>query len=90
MLWFTCEVAVNQSELAFLLLPPVCLAKVDAGTLSRCNFAGGEKAGASWTDKFMAKKAEAADGQTAGGEDGGEDEWVGHSLSLQEGTFHTR
>uniref|UniRef100_A0A672ZBZ0 Arpin n=1 Tax=Sphaeramia orbicularis TaxID=375764 RepID=A0A672ZBZ0_9TELE len=34
------------------------LAKVDGGTVTKCNFAGDEKAGASWTDKIMANKAE--------------------------------
>lgn len=53
------------------------LAKVEAGTVTKCNFAGDQKAGASWTDKIMANKAAAADGQTPGGQgDGGEDgEW---------------
>nr|XP_029490929.1 arpin-like [Oncorhynchus nerka] len=34
------------------------LAKVDGGTVTKCNFAGDEKAGASWTDKIMANKSD--------------------------------
>uniref|UniRef100_H3CDY0 Arpin n=1 Tax=Tetraodon nigroviridis TaxID=99883 RepID=H3CDY0_TETNG len=53
------------------------LAKMDGSTVTKCNFAGDQKAGASWTDKIMANKADAADSQRPGGEgDGvGEDEW---------------
>ncbi|XP_013884358.1 arpin [Austrofundulus limnaeus] len=56
------------------------LAKVDGGSVTKCNFAGDEKAGASWTDKIMSNKAEAAGSQRAGGGGGGgegaeEDEW---------------
>lgn len=94
LLSFTCEnscKAVNK-KLASLLLLPVSLAKVDAGTVTKCNFAGDQKAGASWTDKIMANKAAAADGQTPGGQgDGGEDgEWVRDSHSLEKGNSHTR
>ncbi|XP_042352047.1 arpin [Plectropomus leopardus] len=54
------------------------LAKVDGSTVTKCNFAGDEKAGASWTDKIMANKADAASAQKSGGEGEGadEDEWV--------------
>lgn len=53
------------------------LAKVDGGTVTKCNFAGDEKAGASWTDKIMANKAEADSTQKPGveGEGAEEDEW---------------
>lgn len=53
------------------------LAKVDGGTVTKCNFAGDEKAGASWTDKVMANKAAAAEsGPGAGAGDRAEDdEW---------------
>ncbi|XP_069570387.1 arpin [Brachyistius frenatus] len=56
------------------------LAKVDGGTVTKCNFAGDEKAGASWTDKIMANRADAGSTQTPGGGGGGgegaeEDEW---------------
>ncbi|XP_061679651.1 arpin [Syngnathoides biaculeatus] len=38
--------------------PFICsLAKVDGSTVSKCNFAGDEITGASWTDKIMANKA---------------------------------
>ncbi|MBN3312355.1 AP3S2 protein, partial [Atractosteus spatula] len=33
------------------------LAKLDGGSVTRCNFAGDEKTGASWTDKIMSNKA---------------------------------
>uniref|UniRef100_A0A1A8SQ37 Arpin n=1 Tax=Nothobranchius rachovii TaxID=451742 RepID=A0A1A8SQ37_9TELE len=55
------------------------LAKVDSGTVTRCNFAGDEQAGASWTDKIMANKSDTSGCQNAGGGGGGEgaeeDEW---------------
>ncbi|XP_041852732.1 arpin [Melanotaenia boesemani] len=51
------------------------LAKVDSGTVTRCNFAGDEKAGASWTDKIMANKADVSSSQKPGGEGADEDEW---------------
>lgn len=53
------------------------LAKVDVGTVTKCNFAGDEKAGASWTDKVMANKADTVSTQKPGGEGEGaeEDEW---------------
>nr|XP_046249912.1 arpin isoform X2 [Scatophagus argus] len=53
------------------------LAKVDSGTVTKCNFAGDEKAGASWTDKIMANKADTASTHKSGGEGEGaeEDEW---------------
>ncbi|KAM9376848.1 arpin isoform 2-T2 [Pholidichthys leucotaenia] len=52
------------------------LAKVDSGTVTKCNFAGDENTGASWTDKIMANKANDSS-QKAGGEGEGaeEDEW---------------
>ncbi|XP_034734522.1 arpin [Etheostoma cragini] len=52
------------------------LAKVDGGTVTKCNFAGDEKAGASWTDKILANKADAVGAQGPGhGEGAEEDEW---------------
>ncbi|XP_037110757.1 arpin [Syngnathus acus] len=53
------------------------LAKVEGGTVSKCNFAGDEKTGASWTDKIMANKGVADYAQKPGGEGEGsqEDEW---------------
>ncbi|XP_033490319.1 arpin [Epinephelus lanceolatus] len=52
------------------------VAKVDSSTVTKCNFAGDEKAGASWTDKIMANKAEAVTTQKSGeGEGAEEDEW---------------
>ncbi|KAG8516347.1 Arpin, partial [Galemys pyrenaicus] len=33
------------------------LAKLEAGTVTKCNFAGDAKAGASWTDNIMARKS---------------------------------
>ncbi|XP_077372387.1 arpin [Festucalex cinctus] len=53
------------------------LAKIDGGTVSKCNFAGDQNAGASWTDKIMANKAGANDSQKPAGEGEGsqEDEW---------------
>ncbi|XP_028263797.1 arpin [Parambassis ranga] len=54
------------------------LAKVDSGTVTKCNFAGDEKAGASWTDKIMANKADTSSSQEpggGGGEGAEDDEW---------------
>ncbi|XP_068169990.1 arpin [Antennarius striatus] len=51
------------------------LAKVDGGTVTKCNFAGDEKAGASWTEKIMANKADAVDAPRGEGEGAEEDEW---------------
>ncbi|XP_062317419.1 arpin [Osmerus eperlanus] len=54
------------------------LAKVDGGTVTKCNFAGDEKAGASWTDKILSNRAESGSEQRpVGGEGAGaeEDEW---------------
>ncbi|XP_031582730.1 arpin [Oreochromis aureus] len=52
------------------------LAKIDGGTVTKCNFAGDDKAGASWTDKIMANKADASSTQKPGGGEGAEeDEW---------------
>ncbi|XP_028306213.1 arpin [Gouania willdenowi] len=53
------------------------LAKLDEGTVTKCNFAGDENAGASWTDKIMANKAEAGGSLPPGGAGEGaeEDEW---------------
>ncbi|XP_029290004.1 arpin [Cottoperca gobio] len=53
------------------------LAKMDGGTVTKCNFAGDGKAGASWTDKIMTNKADAVSTQKAEGEGEGaeEDEW---------------
>ncbi|KAM6946023.1 arpin [Aplochiton taeniatus] len=54
------------------------LAKVDGGTVTRCNFAGDQGAGASWTDKVLANKAGGGDDtQTPGreGDGAGDDEW---------------
>lgn len=61
----------------------VSLAKLDAGTVTKCNFAGDQQAGATWTDNIFAKK----DGgrpmaESRGPGDGAEDaEWVCWSLS---------
>lgn len=52
------------------------LSKVDGGTVTKCNFAGDEKAGASWTDKIMANKGNTAGPEKPGeGEGAEEDEW---------------
>uniref|UniRef100_A0A4X1U1Q4 Arpin n=2 Tax=Sus scrofa TaxID=9823 RepID=A0A4X1U1Q4_PIG len=51
------------------------LAKLEAGTVTKCNFAGDGKTGASWTDNIMAQKSwEGAAAETRGQGDGAEDE----------------
>ncbi|XP_051512766.1 arpin-like [Myxocyprinus asiaticus] len=36
----------------------ISFAKLDGGTVTKCNFAGDENAGASWTDKILANKSD--------------------------------
>ncbi|XP_053573660.1 arpin [Bombina bombina] len=54
------------------------VAKVDGGTVTKCNFAGDAQTGASWTDNIMSKKSQSSAeileprGQGDGAED---DEW---------------
>uniref|UniRef100_A0A5K1U2E7 Arpin n=1 Tax=Callithrix jacchus TaxID=9483 RepID=A0A5K1U2E7_CALJA len=51
------------------------LAKLEAGTVTKCNFAGDRKTGASWTDNIMAQKcSEGAAVETREQGDGAEDE----------------
>ncbi|OWK08871.1 ARPIN [Cervus elaphus hippelaphus] len=51
------------------------LAKLEAGTVTKCNFAGDGKTGASWTDNIMAQKSSgAAASETREQGDGAEDE----------------
>ncbi|XP_034523765.1 arpin isoform X2 [Ailuropoda melanoleuca] len=51
------------------------LAKLEAGTVTKCNFAGDGKTGASWTDNIMAQKSsEGATAETREQGDGAEDE----------------
>lgn len=70
--------AAEQQLTVLTSVPSVSLAKMDGGTVTKCNFAGDEKAGGSWTDKIMAKKSEAGGSEKTGGEGDGaeEDEWV--------------
>uniref|UniRef100_A0A673TWD3 Arpin n=2 Tax=Suricata suricatta TaxID=37032 RepID=A0A673TWD3_SURSU len=53
------------------------LAKLEAGTVTKCNFAGDGKTGASWTDNIMAQKSsEGATAQIREQGDGAEaEEW---------------
>ncbi|XP_061250439.1 arpin isoform X2 [Bos javanicus] len=51
------------------------LAKLEAGTVTKCNFAGDGKTGASWTDNIMAQKSsEGAASETREQGDGAADE----------------
>nr|XP_017193040.2 arpin isoform X1 [Oryctolagus cuniculus] len=51
------------------------LAKLEAGTVTKCNFAGDSKTGASWTDNIMARKSsEAATAEVREQGDGAADE----------------
>jgi len=70
---------------------PVSLAEVDGGTVTKCNFAGDEKAGASWTEKILANKTEGASSQMPGGEGEGaeEDEWVRRTPSKSHPRWNT-
>ncbi|XP_078097271.1 arpin isoform X2 [Mustelus asterias] len=53
------------------------LAKMDAGTVTKCNFAGSEKTGTSWTDNIFAAKCKNEQEAKARsqGEAADEDEW---------------
>lgn len=55
------------------------LAKLELGTVTKCNFAGDGKTGASWTDNIMAQKSSQRDTVEIREQgDGAEDEeWVG-------------
>lgn len=66
----------------------VCLvsfAKLDSGTVTKCNFAGDENAGASWTEKIMANKSDQEKtGKSVGqGEGADDEEWVRFSAQLK-------
>ncbi|XP_041693356.2 arpin-like [Coregonus clupeaformis] len=50
------------------------LAKIDGGTVTKCNFAGDKEAGASWTDKIMANKSDASSATKSEGKGEGADE----------------
>ncbi|XP_042526379.1 arpin-like [Dipodomys spectabilis] len=50
------------------------LAKLEAGTVTKCNFAGDAKTGASWTDNIMAQKSSEGTLETREQGDGVEDE----------------
>lgn len=58
---------------------------MDAGTVTKCNFAGDEAAGESWTDKIMANKADVPSKAKPAvlGEGAEEDEWVRQTLKLK-------
>lgn len=60
------------------------LAKLEAGAVTKCNFAGDGKMGSSWTDNILAQKScEGADVKTREQGDGAEDEeWVGRGRRL--------
>ena len=68
-----------HTERGLQLLLSDSLAKLEAGTVTKCNFAGDGKMGASWTDNIMAQKSsEGAAVETREQGDGAEDEeWVG-------------
>ncbi|XP_048828545.1 arpin [Brienomyrus brachyistius] len=51
------------------------LAKLDGGSVTKCNFAGDEQTGASWTDKIMANKADSVARCEEGTEGVEESEW---------------
>lgn len=73
--FLTCSHQIHW--LTYICAPTVSLAKVDSGTVTKCNFAGDKEAGASWTDKIMANKADAGSAEARGeGEGAAEDEWV--------------
>uniref|UniRef100_A0A674CNE3 Arpin n=1 Tax=Salmo trutta TaxID=8032 RepID=A0A674CNE3_SALTR len=52
------ENLVTKEDLVNVTGKNFSLAKVEGGTMTKCNFAGNEKAGASWTDKIMANKSD--------------------------------
>ncbi|XP_060035416.1 arpin isoform X5 [Erinaceus europaeus] len=67
------------------------LAKLGAGTVTKCNFAGDGKTGASWTDNIMAQKSsKATAAETREQGDGAEDEEWPEEIQQQivRETFH--
>ncbi|XP_020953928.1 arpin isoform X2 [Sus scrofa] len=67
--------ATRKVNTGFLMSSYKSLAKLEAGTVTKCNFAGDGKTGASWTDNIMAQKSwEGAAAETRGQGDGAEDE----------------
>lgn len=60
------------------------MAKLDAGTVTKCNFAGDKKAGDSWTDNIFATKSknEQEDKGSSRGEGAEEDEWVSYRWKM--------
>ncbi|XP_052515474.1 arpin isoform X1 [Budorcas taxicolor] len=67
------------------------LAKLEAGTVTKCNFAGDGKTGTSWTDNIMAQKSlEGAAGETREQGDGAADEEWPEEIQQQivRETFH--
>uniref|UniRef100_A0A2K6DQN0 Arpin n=1 Tax=Macaca nemestrina TaxID=9545 RepID=A0A2K6DQN0_MACNE len=67
------------------------LAKLEAGTVTKCNFAGDGKTGASWTDNIMAQKcSERAAAEIREQGDGAEDEEWPEEIQQQivRETFH--
>ncbi|VFV37948.1 upf0552 protein c15orf38 homolog [Lynx pardinus] len=67
------------------------LAKLEAGTVTKCNFAGDGKTGASWTDNIMAQKSsEEATAEIREQGDGAEDEEWPEEIQQQivRETFH--
>ncbi|XP_070473585.1 arpin isoform X2 [Equus przewalskii] len=67
------------------------LAKLEAGTVTKCNFAGDGKTGASWTDSIMARKSsEGAAVESREQGDGAEDEEWPEEIQQQivRETFH--
>lgn len=62
----------------FVFVCLVSFAKLDGGTVTKCNFAGDENAGASWTEKIMVNKADQENPGKSGGQGEGADdeEWV--------------
>ncbi|XP_006030890.2 arpin-like [Alligator sinensis] len=57
------------------------LAKLDAGTVTKCNFVGDSQVGASWTDNILAKKPQGrAAAEPCGQGDGAEDDEWGRTV----------
>uniref|UniRef100_A0A452GYJ6 Arpin n=1 Tax=Gopherus agassizii TaxID=38772 RepID=A0A452GYJ6_9SAUR len=60
------------------------LAKLHAGTVTKCNFVGDGQAGASWTDNILANRPPGGPAPEPRGQGDGaeEDEWVGGNTSF--------
>ncbi|KAM9125550.1 arpin-like isoform 1-T1 [Pangshura tecta] len=79
-IWLTCQLGTPLGPHSAPLAPfslSVSLARLHAGTVTKCNFVGDGQAGASWTDNILANKPPGGPAPEPRGRGDGaeEDEW---------------